>query len=84
MSSIGLFVKAVAGLNLKVDQPTQFIFGKADEIANHVGDEILACAGALKSWCEAQIERHRTYVVEHLQDMPEVRDWSLGNPAAEA
>ncbi len=38
----------------------------------------------LKAWCEAQIERHKAYVVEHLQDMPQVRDWSLGDLAAEA
>jgi len=33
----------------------------------------------LKRWCEAQLERHEAYVVEHLEDMPEVRDWSLGD-----
>jgi xylulose-5-phosphate/fructose-6-phosphate phosphoketolase len=36
-------------------------------------------ATALKAWCEAQLARHREYVVEHLEDMPEVRDWSLGD-----
>ncbi|WP_122977650.1 phosphoketolase family protein [Actinoplanes teichomyceticus] len=34
-------------------------------------------ASELKAWCEAQLARHETYVVEHLEDMPEVRDWSL-------
>jgi xylulose-5-phosphate/fructose-6-phosphate phosphoketolase len=34
-------------------------------------------AADLKAWCEAQLRRHEAYVVEHLQDMPEVRDWSL-------
>ncbi|WP_433384508.1 phosphoketolase family protein [Actinoplanes sp. CA-142083] len=34
-------------------------------------------ATELKSWCESQLARHETYVVEHLEDMPEVRDWSL-------
>jgi hypothetical protein len=48
MSGIRLFVEAVAGSNLKVDQPVQFIFGQADEIADQVGDEILVCAVALK------------------------------------
>nr|WP_229716088.1 phosphoketolase family protein [Mangrovihabitans endophyticus] len=33
----------------------------------------------LYAWCEAQLARHETYVVEHLEDMPEVRDWSLGD-----
>jgi xylulose-5-phosphate/fructose-6-phosphate phosphoketolase len=36
-------------------------------------------ASDLKAWCEKQLERHNTYVVEHLEDMPEVRDWSLGD-----
>ncbi len=29
----------------------------------------------LKAWCERQLERHGQYIVEHLEDMPEVRDW---------
>jgi xylulose-5-phosphate/fructose-6-phosphate phosphoketolase len=33
----------------------------------------------LKQWCQAQLARHDQYIVEHLQDMPEVRDWSLGD-----
>ncbi|WP_305785754.1 phosphoketolase family protein [Symbioplanes lichenis] len=36
-------------------------------------------ATELKAWCEAQLARHETYVVEHLEDMPEVRDWTLGD-----
>ncbi|MEU8660781.1 phosphoketolase family protein [Actinoplanes philippinensis] len=36
-----------------------------------------AGASELKAWCEAQLEKHEKYVVEHLEDMPEVRDWSL-------
>jgi xylulose-5-phosphate/fructose-6-phosphate phosphoketolase len=36
-------------------------------------------ATQLKAWCEAQLARHEAYVVEHLEDMPEVRDWSLGD-----
>ncbi|TQS45796.1 phosphoketolase [Cryptosporangium phraense] len=34
-------------------------------------------ASDLKAWCEAQLEKHSAYVVEHLEDMPEVRDWVL-------
>lgn len=29
----------------------------------------------LKAWCERQLERHEGYIREHLEDMPEVRDW---------
>ncbi|BEL07694.1 phosphoketolase family protein [Actinoplanes sichuanensis] len=38
-----------------------------------------AGATELKAWCEAQLAKHEKYVVEHLEDMPEVRDWSLGD-----
>jgi xylulose-5-phosphate/fructose-6-phosphate phosphoketolase len=34
-------------------------------------------AGEVKAWCEAQLRRHESYIVEHLQDMPEVRDWMV-------
>jgi xylulose-5-phosphate/fructose-6-phosphate phosphoketolase len=38
-----------------------------------------AGATELKEWCEAKLAEHETYVVEHLEDMPEVRDWSLAS-----
>ncbi|GAA1784728.1 phosphoketolase family protein [Luedemannella flava] len=38
-------------------------------------------AADLKAWCEAQLARHEAYVVEHLEDMPEVRDWAVGSPS---
>ncbi|MER6004957.1 hypothetical protein ABT120_40875 [Nonomuraea angiospora] len=38
-------------------------------------------ASELKAWCEQQLLRDERYVVEHLQDMPEVRDRSLGDRA---
>ncbi|GIF22145.1 xylulose-5-phosphate/fructose-6-phosphate phosphoketolase [Actinoplanes tereljensis] len=34
-------------------------------------------AADLKSWCESQLARHEQFVVENLEDMPEVRDWAL-------
>ena len=34
-------------------------------------------ASDLKAWCEERLAEHEAYVVEHLQDMPEVRDWTL-------
>jgi xylulose-5-phosphate/fructose-6-phosphate phosphoketolase len=43
-----------------------------------------AGASELKAWCEQQLLKHEQYVVEHLQDMPEVRDWTLGDWAEEA
>jgi xylulose-5-phosphate/fructose-6-phosphate phosphoketolase len=38
----------------------------------------------LKAWCQSQLDRHNAYVVDHLEDMPEVRDWSLGDWATKA
>ena len=31
----------------------------------------------LLSWCEARLAEHAAYVVEHLQDLPEIRSWTL-------
>ncbi len=36
-------------------------------------------ASDLMAWCQQQLDKHQAYVVEHLQDMPEVRDWVLGD-----
>nr|WP_312847175.1 phosphoketolase family protein [Microbispora sp. KK1-11] len=47
--------------------------------ALHAARRTPAGASELKAWCEQQLLRHERYVVEHLQDMPEVRDWSLGD-----
>lgn len=33
----------------------------------------------LYRWCEAQLARHEEYIVEHLEDLPEVRTWQLGS-----
>ncbi len=33
-------------------------------------------AAALEELCHTQLERHRAYVVEHLEDLPEIRDWT--------
>jgi xylulose-5-phosphate/fructose-6-phosphate phosphoketolase len=32
-------------------------------------------AEALAAFCNAQLARHETYIREHFEDMPEVRDW---------
>jgi xylulose-5-phosphate/fructose-6-phosphate phosphoketolase len=35
-----------------------------------------AGAAELKAHCEEMLERHHSYVREHLEDMPEIRDWT--------
>jgi xylulose-5-phosphate/fructose-6-phosphate phosphoketolase len=30
----------------------------------------------LADFCESQLQRHEAYVVDHMEDMPEVRDWT--------
>jgi len=34
-------------------------------------------AAELRAYCEDQLRRHREWIVEHLEDLPEVRDWQL-------
>jgi len=34
-------------------------------------------AQELYAWCEAQLDRHSSYVREHMEDLPEVRDWRV-------
>ena len=37
-------------------------------------------ASELREWCQEQLDRHEKYVVENLADMPQVDNWSLGDP----
>lgn len=41
-------------------------------------------ASDLKAWCEQKLAEHDAYVVVHLEAMPEVRDWSLGDWATQS
>ncbi|KHL10800.1 xylulose-5-phosphate/fructose-6-phosphate phosphoketolase [Mumia flava] len=41
-------------------------------------DATPANAQELREHCAQMLEKHHAYVREHLQDMPEVRDWVLG------
>jgi len=37
-------------------------------------------ASDLKAWCEARLAEHAQYVVDNLQDLPDVRDWVAPTP----
>ncbi|HEU5486984.1 MAG TPA: phosphoketolase family protein [Microlunatus sp.] len=37
-------------------------------------------ASAVKAWAQSQLDKHQSYIVEHLEDMPEVRDWTWQRP----
>jgi xylulose-5-phosphate/fructose-6-phosphate phosphoketolase len=37
-------------------------------------------ASELSAWCKEQIARHEAYIVANLQDLPQVDNWSLGDP----
>jgi len=34
----------------------------------------------LLAWCEENLRRHSSYIVEHLEDLPEIREWHLPRP----
>ncbi|MEI2764446.1 MAG: phosphoketolase family protein [Dermatophilaceae bacterium] len=38
----------------------------------------------LKAWCESQLQAHAAYIAEHLEDLPEVRDWVVQDPGSES
>ncbi|WP_352302118.1 phosphoketolase family protein [Kineosporia sp. NBRC 101731] len=40
-------------------------------------------ASELKAWCQARLDEHADYVVEHLEDLPEVRNWTLDSRITE-
>ena len=35
-------------------------------------------ASELKAWCEHKLAQHASYVREHLEDLPEIQQWVLG------
>ena len=43
--------------------------------AVHRARRVPAGAPDLMEHCQTMLDRHRGYIVEHLEDMPEVRDW---------
>ena len=34
----------------------------------------------LLAWCEQKLQEHSSYIVEHLEDLPKIRDWHLLRP----
>jgi xylulose-5-phosphate/fructose-6-phosphate phosphoketolase len=36
----------------------------------------LANAAALDAECQAMLAKHRAYIAEHFEDLPEIRDWT--------
>jgi xylulose-5-phosphate/fructose-6-phosphate phosphoketolase len=36
-------------------------------------------ASDLMAWCQARLAEHEAYVVAHLEDLPDIRDWVLGD-----
>jgi xylulose-5-phosphate/fructose-6-phosphate phosphoketolase len=38
-------------------------------------------AQALEDWCTAKLAEHRAYVREHMEDLPEIRDWRVAPPS---
>jgi xylulose-5-phosphate/fructose-6-phosphate phosphoketolase len=49
-----------------------------DAISN--ARRIPAGAGELMAWCEEKLTEHSRYVVQHLEDLPEIRNWHLTMP----
>lgn len=53
----------------------------------HLALEALARAGRkatgsdeLAAYCRSMLEQHESYVLEHLEDLPEIRDWAWSPP----
>jgi xylulose-5-phosphate/fructose-6-phosphate phosphoketolase len=49
-----------------------------DAISN--ARRIPAGAGELMAWCEEKLTEHSRYIVQHLEDLPEIRNWHLTMP----
>jgi xylulose-5-phosphate/fructose-6-phosphate phosphoketolase len=30
-------------------------------------------------WCQGKLAEHQAHIVEHLEDMPDVTDWTIGD-----
>jgi xylulose-5-phosphate/fructose-6-phosphate phosphoketolase len=52
---------------------------RCDRCITNAG-RIPAGAGQLLAWCEEKLAEHTRYVVEHLEDLPEIRSWHLSTP----
>jgi len=37
-------------------------------------------ASELTAWCEVKLAEHHAYVVEHMEDLPEIWEWIWNGP----
>jgi xylulose-5-phosphate/fructose-6-phosphate phosphoketolase len=62
------------------DMTVQNRASRYDLVMDAINNAVRVPRGAaeLKAWCRRQLDKHAAYVVEHLEDMPQVRDWTVG------
>jgi phosphoketolase len=65
-----------------------FVYTHLSRLIRHTGQQAIYLTGPghggrtperfrLISWCRVKLVEHETYVREHLQDLPEIRNWTV-------